>query len=82
VACPVPTLLTVRRLRWCDTCNAFQLGAVATLIDIRTYADAVSLVARHGGRRADYVDIIKDLANAKGLPKRATEAALNAFFGP
>ncbi|WP_437332677.1 hypothetical protein [Sorangium sp. So ce394] len=67
---------------WCDNCNPYQSGAVASLIDIRTYEDALSFVKRNGGRKLDFTEIIKDLSQAKGMPKRVTAAALEAFFGP
>lgn len=74
--------LSVDLVWWCATCDPYQLGAVATLIDVNTYSSALSVVDRYGGRASDYVDIIKQLSRAKGMTKRVTRAALDAFFGP
>lgn len=74
--------LNVDLVWWCDACDPYQLGAVATLIDVRTYSGALSVVERYRGVISDYGDIIKDLARGKGMPKRVTAAALEDFFGP
>jgi hypothetical protein len=67
---------------WCDTCDPYQMGAAATLIDVSTYSDALSVVERYGGRKSDYGAIIKYLSRAKGMSARVTDAALETFFGP
>lgn len=74
--------LSVDLFWWCDTCDPYQSGAGATLIPVSTYSEALSVVDRYQGRKSDFTDIIKNLSRAKGMPKRVTSAALEAFFGP
>lgn len=73
--------LSVDLVWWCDECDPHQLGAIATLIRVRTYRDALEVVANYGGRKSDYAGIIKDLATGKGMPARVTTKALDEFFG-
>lgn len=67
---------------WCKRCDPCEGGvAPDKLAAIRTYADAMYYVAAHcNGRAADLKALVRELARAKGLPDRATEAAIIALF--
>jgi len=67
---------------WCDDCDPFCLGASADKLWIlKGYADAVNYVhAACGGRKASLKALVKEMAQAKGLPARVGEAQAPAFF--
>lgn len=67
---------------WCDTCDPYQSGAnPGKLQVIRTYEEALAHVTFWcGGRASDYKSLVKDLAQAKGLPARVGEKQAAAFF--
>lgn len=67
---------------WCATCDPYKRGAArGRLHQVRTYAEALTIVPLGGGRKADYAGIVKELARGKGMPDRITHPALDAFFG-
>lgn len=67
---------------WCDQCNPCQLGASASKVQIvRTYKDAELHVDGYCRRRKSALQtLVKEIAEAKGLPGRVTEKAADAFF--
>lgn len=67
---------------WCNGCDPYESGANAGKLQvIATYEDALDHVgAWCGGNTADYKSLIKDLAQAKGLPARIGEKQAAAFF--
>jgi len=67
---------------WCSSCNPYQSGANAGKLQaVATYEEALDHVLFWcGGRAADYKSLIKDLAQAKGLPDRVGEKQAAAFF--
>src|SRR5262249_18364207 len=68
---------------WCDGCDASaSTFTPGKLVIVRTYRDAVRYVnAFCGGRKQDLKVLVKELARAKGLPRRVGEAQAAAFFG-
>ena len=65
-----------RLVFWCDHCDPCSAGASRhDLSEIRNYLDV-----RQVGRRDDAKYLIRELAQAKGLPSRVTQAAIAAFF--
>lgn len=67
---------------WCDTCNPYGAGAVqGKLRLIRTFSDAVRHInATADGHKAFMKEIVRGLAEGKGLPKRVGESQAAAFF--
>ena len=67
---------------WCDDCSLYSAGAgPGKLREIRTYADAIFHVAsQRGSRKPDYRAIIRNLAEAKGLPARLSAKSIQTFF--
>lgn len=67
---------------WCDACDPYQQGAVnGRLTELRTYRDALSHVKwRCGERTTDYRELIKTMAQAKGLPARVGAAQTESFL--
>ncbi len=67
---------------WCDNCDPYEAGANSgKLQGVRTYSEALTHVEFYcGGRKSDYVALVKYLAQAKGLPTRVGEQQANAFF--
>lgn len=67
---------------WCISCDPYQSGANSgKLQSVSTYEDALNHVGFWcGGRASDYKSLIKDLAQAKGLPARVGEKQATAFF--
>lgn len=76
--------LSVALYFWCDKCDPRQSGAAAMLIDVRTYREALDVVATLSPRpkKSEYAMIVGYLADAKGLPPRLTAKVLDEFFGP
>jgi hypothetical protein len=67
---------------WCDSCDPHSQGASTGRLSIlRTYREALRQVAFfNAGRREDYRDLLKSMAEAKGLPARVGEKQAAAFF--
>ncbi|MCA8102656.1 hypothetical protein LGM55_36200 [Burkholderia contaminans] len=67
---------------WCDECNPHSLGAEAGKLRIvKTYADAERHVALTcNGNKATLKQIIRELAQEKGMGSRFTAAAMTAFL--
>jgi hypothetical protein len=67
---------------WCANCDPYGSGANAGKLQIvRTYADALSHVEFYcSGHKSDYGKLIRDLAEAKGLPVRVGEKKAQFFF--
>jgi len=67
---------------WCDSCNPYQSGANSGKLQaVSTYEEALNHVGFWcSGRSSDYKSLIKDLAQAKGLPARVGEKQAVAFF--
>ena len=67
---------------WCSSCNPYESGAnQGKLQVVRTYAEALHHVELYcSGRKADYVSLIRYLAEAKGLPARVGEKQAQFFF--
>jgi hypothetical protein len=67
---------------WCDACDPYSAGAgPGKLRVIRTYTDAIRHVASQCRRgKREYEMVIRDLAQAKGLPERARANRIRAFF--
>lgn len=67
---------------WCATCNPYGSGAVpGTLTPIQTYADALRHVDQTcTAPRTEKRDIIRALAQGKGLPKKVGKPQALAFF--
>lgn len=66
---------------WCDACDPYQtFAAQGTLSTIKTFRNAVDFCASPGTIRKDLKNLIVTMAQAKGLPKRVTEAQAAAFF--
>lgn len=67
---------------WCDNCDPYSAGASpGKLSVVRTYGDAIQHVDWScGGRKAFYEVLIRTLAQAKGLPERATAKRIGEFF--
>lgn len=67
---------------WCDKCDPYQMGAIAGKLQIfRFYSSALNHVVFYcAGRQSDYKDLIKKIAQAKGLPSRVGEPQAVAFF--
>ncbi|MDY0062043.1 MAG: hypothetical protein RBU45_19690 [Myxococcota bacterium] len=67
---------------WCGDCDPYQQGASPGKIQSpRTYEDALRHVKLFCTAEVDgYQWLIKELAEARGFPERATPKALEAFF--
>lgn len=67
---------------WCANCDPYQLGAnPGKLQAVKTYGNALDHVEFYcSSRKSDFQEIIKYLAQAKGLPSRAGEVQCKAFF--
>ena len=67
---------------WCASCDPYESGAnQGKLQVVRTYAGALNHVELYcSGRKSDYVDLIRYLAKAKGLPARVGEKQAQLFF--
>ena len=67
---------------WCANCNPYQSGANAGKLQVvSTYAEALAHVEFYcAGRKSDYVEIIRYLADAKGMPARVGEKQAQFFF--
>lgn len=67
---------------WCDSCSAYQEGAVdGKLSYIRTYRDVLNHVRFYcDGNKKKVKKLVLDLARAKGLPDRVNDAAAIRFF--
>jgi hypothetical protein len=67
---------------WCGKCNPYNSGARSgTLTIVNSFHSAMSHVdSTAGGNRNDKREIIRNLAEAKGLPKKITEKAALEFF--
>jgi hypothetical protein len=67
---------------WCDSCDPYQMGAIAGKLQIfRSYSSALTHVEFFcAGRQSDYKELVKAIAQAKGLPSRVGESQAAAFF--
>jgi len=67
---------------WCEACDPLAVPRPPTkLVRAGSYLGTCSFAAEYcNGREADLARLIKELAQAKGLPKRALETDLLAFF--
>lgn len=67
---------------WCDDCDPYSSGARAgTLTVVHTYAQALRFVDHFcSGKRSDKRAIIRELGQAKGLPKRVGASAARSFL--
>lgn len=67
---------------WCDNCNPYQLGANSGKIqEIKTYLQALTHVDIYcNGNKTDKKNIIRRLAQAKGLPTRVGNKQAEEFF--
>jgi len=66
---------------WCATCDPYQLGSTQTLTISDSYYDALFHVwATTSRNRTSYRNLIKDLAEAKGLTGSLTEKKIIQFF--
>ena len=67
---------------WCDDCDPDPILALNGRIHmITSYRDALFHVEGHcEGRKSDYQFLIRDLAQAKGLPLRVGEKEIQTFF--
>ena len=67
---------------WCDTCDPYSQGAAPGRLTVgNTYQAALHHVTVcNAGRRQDYKDLLKAIAEAKGLPSRVGEKQAAAFF--
>jgi hypothetical protein len=71
----------VRPTWWCGDCNFTEFGSSDESEVIVTFADAVRYVQQFCGGRAQALrSLVGALARAKGLPARAGEAEIVAFF--
>jgi hypothetical protein len=73
---------TVNPTWWCDDCDPYSLGASeGKLMAIRGYRAAVDYCRLFcDGRRQDIKTLIKELAQAKGLPEGVGELEAKMFF--
>lgn len=69
--------------QWCGSCDPYSEGAAdGKLTFIQTYAQALRHVtSTDRGVQSSYRTIVKNLAIAKGLPKRSGEVQVREFFG-
>ena len=67
---------------WCDDCDPYTLAARAgKLTIVQTFMQAVRFVdSTCKGRRADKRLVVRQLAEAKGLPNRVGQAAAIKFL--
>ena len=66
---------------WCDKCDPYQAGAIGgKLSAIVTYESALHHCQIFCSRKDALIDLIKSLAQAKGLPKRVGEKQIDEFF--
>jgi hypothetical protein len=67
---------------WCNHCDPYLHGALPGRLQIiETYVDALNYVGNYcKGRKSDYRFLILALAQAKGLPKRVGEAAVQEWL--
>jgi len=67
---------------WCDTCDPYDAGANPGKLQSPDDYDLALLHVDHfcSNRKSDYLDLIKTIAEAKGLPKRVGENAAQQFF--
>jgi hypothetical protein len=70
-------------LCWCDDCDPYELGASAGKLRIVTsYGDALQYVHTYcRGEKPALRTLIRQLAEAKGLPERVGEQQAQDFFG-
>ncbi len=69
------------RMWWCDDCDPYQAGASrGKLFAIRTYGEAIQHCLHFCTQRSAIKDLIKSLAQAKGLPERVGERQAAEFF--
>ena len=68
---------------WCDYYGPDPILALNGRVHLITsYRDSLSHVERYcKGRKSDYQVLIRDLAQAKGLPSRVGEKQGKEFFG-
>jgi hypothetical protein len=68
---------------WCTACDPYQKGASAGKLQrIMYYQDVLFLGRTHCGGRKDVCErLVRQMAQAKGLPERVGEAEAEAFFG-
>jgi len=71
-----------RLMLWCNECDPYSQGASAGKLDIFTSFDSAIAHVDYtcNGVRAFKNMIVKDLAEAKGCPKRVTRKAALEFF--
>jgi len=67
---------------WCDDCDPYSMGAnLGKLSVINKYADAVSHInSTANGHKHFMKEIVRGLAQSKGLPKRVSAKAAKEFF--
>lgn len=67
---------------WCDDCDPYTSGAVQGKLTIgRTFDQAITHIDLTANGKKSFKDsVIKEIAVAKGLPKRVGEAQALAFF--
>jgi hypothetical protein len=67
---------------WCSSCNPLaERNPPAKLVRVGTYHEACYYVCAHcNNRKTDMVRLIRQLAQAKGLPDRVGEREAIAFF--
>jgi len=68
---------------WCEDCDPYEQGAdEGKLQVVGTYQDAINHCSMYCTTRDAIKDLIKTLAQAKGLPNRVGEAQAERFFAP
>lgn len=66
---------------WCDECDIKkEAGLQCEPTVIKTYMGAVNFLHLYRATKSEFRLMIVELANAKGLPERKTEKALQRFF--
>ena len=67
---------------WCDECNHYSYGArPGHLAVVSTYVQALNHIGEYcGGKATLHQKLIRELARAKGLPKRVGEKQAREFL--
>lgn len=67
---------------WCDKCNPLSRGADPSKIRIAIGYEGLlyHVECTCGGRKSDYRNVVRKVAELKGLPKRVGDAQSSAFF--
>ena len=66
---------------WCDNCDPYDSGSSQNHLEIlKSYKEAISYASSYKLTKSGWKSLIRDIFEAKGLPKTVNEARAIAFF--